>query len=65
MRLGSKISASKANLILTQLKPPVIVFSNMSTASFEVGSAIITRNISLSIQLLSVLAELHFLGLKL
>ena len=50
--------------ILFELKPLVTVCSKISTASLEVGSAIITRDISLSIQPLSVLAELHFLGLK-
>ena len=50
--------------ILFELKPLVTVCSKISTASLEVGSTIITRDISLSIQPLSVLAELHFLGLK-
>ena len=63
-KFGSKISVSKANLVLTDLKLPVIISSKILIAPLEVGSAIITRDISLSIQLLSVLAKLHFLGLK-
>ena len=64
IKLDSKISVSKDNLVLTEIKLLVIVYSKLSNASLEVGSAIITRDISLSIQSLSVLAELNFLGLK-
>ena len=46
-----------------QLKPPVKVFSKISTTSLEFGKAIITLDISRSMQPLKVLAELHFLGL--
>ena len=53
-----------ANLVLTELKPQVIVCSKISITSSDVGSAIITRDISLSIQPLNALAELHFLRLN-
>ena len=50
--------------MLAELKPPVIVCLKISTALLDVGSAIITRDIYLSIQPLNVLAELHFLWLN-
>ena len=61
---GNNICVSKANRVLTQLKPPITVCSKISKCSYFVGNAMITFNISVSIQPLIVLAELHFLGLK-
>ena len=50
--------------MLTPLKPTVRVFSKISTVRELVESAIIILEISFCIHPLSVLAELHFLGLK-
>ena len=63
-KFGSNISVSKANRVFTELKLPVIVCSNISADSLDVGNAIITLGISLSKHPLNVLAELHLLGLK-
>ena len=64
IKFAYKISVSKTNLMLAELKQPVIVCLKISTALLDVGSAIITRDIYLSIQPLNVLAELHFLWLN-
>ena len=61
--LSSKISESKASLVLTQLKPPINVFSNTLTCSASVGSAIQHLPLSLWTQPLKEIAELHFRGL--
>ena len=47
-----------------QLNPQVIVYSKISTTSLEVGKAIMTLDISVLMQPLKVLAELHFLELN-
>ena len=44
-----------------QVNHPVSVFSKISMVSLDVGKAIITFERSHLIQLLKVLAELHFL----
>ena len=64
MTCGNKISVSNGNHVFTQLKPPVKVFSNNSRYSLLVAKDIIILEISLSIEPLKVLAELHFLGVK-
>ena len=60
---GNKISISRASLVFTPLKPPVSVFSKISTMEEDVGGAIIISERSLCMQSLNELAKLHFLGL--
>ena len=57
------ISVWKASLVFTQLKPPIIVFSNTLTCSASVGRAIQHLLLSLWTQPLKELAELHLWGL--
>ena len=60
-----RISVSKANLVFTQLKPPISVLSKTLTCSASVGSAIQHLLLSLWTQPLKELAELYFQGLYL
>ena len=59
------ISVSNANLVCTEPKPPLNVFSKILITLIEVRREIITLERSLWIHLLKVLAELHILGLNL
>ena len=60
-----RISVSKANLVFTQLKPPISVLSKAVTCSAFVGNAIQHLLLSLWTQPLKGLSELHFWGLYL
>ena len=60
-----RISVSKGSRVLTQVKPPINVSSNIQTCSASAGNAIQNLLLSLWTQPLKEPAELYFRGLHL